>query len=294
MSTAVRVPVTTVWTSPDARRGRDLPIAATTPDPVGWNENLLPDPPSALHGRTATQALLGEPVEVVGERAGWLEVILPWQPSSADPRGYPGWVPEAHIGDAVESDAPRVVVASPTARVGPLELSYGTVLPVAERDADRIRVRLPDGRAVAAPPTLVTLPETSETPDIDSLLGSAAQFIGLRYLWGGTSGWGFDCSGLVHLVHRRFGRTVPRDAFDQVDAVTPTDPSAAAFGDLYFFGSAGRVTHVGFTTNEPGTTQRILHAPDGDAAELVEETPLSDARRAKLVAAGTFLPRPDR
>lgn len=43
-----------------------------------------------------TQAVRGEPVEVVvrGDQAavGWVRVVLPWQPSSLDPRGYPGWM----------------------------------------------------------------------------------------------------------------------------------------------------------------------------------------------------------
>lgn len=292
MSTTIRVPVTTVWTSPDAPRDVDAPIVAPTPDPGAWNRNLLPEPPSALHGRTVTQALLGEPVEVLEERAGWARVVLPWQPAAADPRGYPGWVPAAHLGGAAASEGPRIVVSSPTARVGPLELSYGTVLRLADDTAGEIRVELPDGSVHPAARGLVRLAEPSETPDIDSLLSSAGAFTRMRYLWGGTSGWGFDCSGLVHLTYRRFGHTVPRDACDQITAATPTALPDATCGDLYFFGKQGRVTHVGFVTNEPAATPRILHAPDGDAAERIEEVALSRERLETLVAAGTFTPRP--
>lgn len=293
MTTVIAVPVTTVWTAPDAPRDKDRPITAAEPDPVGWNEALLADPPSALWGRADTQALLGEPVEVVGERAGWLQVILPWQPSSADPRGYPGWVPAAHVTDSKSVDeSPRLIVTSPTARVGPLELSYATMLTVVDRAAGVTRVAVPGGAVYTAPPELEALPDPSETPDIDSLLASAGRFAGMRYLWGGTSGWGLDCSGFVHLVHRRYGRAVPRDAFDQVDAAAPVELDAATRGDLYFFAKADKVTHVGFATNPPATTREMLHAPDGDDRQLIEDVPMPAARLARLVAAGTFLPRP--
>lgn len=294
MTTAIRVPVTTVWTSPDAPRDEDTPIVAPTPDPVAWNRNLLSEPPSALHGRTVTQALLGEPVQVTDERAGWVQVVLPWQPTSADPRGYPGWVPAEHLGDAPATADVHIVVATPTARIAGTELSYGTVLPVVDEAPECLRICLPDGSVHSAPVTLPRVIEPGQRPEVDSrsLLSSAAAFTGMRYLWGGTSGWGFDCSGLVHLVYRRFGHTVPRDAFDQIVQATPTDLREATYGDLYFFGSAGKVTHVGFVTNEPGATPRILHAPDGDAAHAIEEVALPEVRLRKLVAAGTFPPRP--
>lgn len=293
MTTVIAVPVTTVWTSPDAPREQDAPITARVPDPVDWNTRLLPEPPSALWGRTDTQALLGEPVEVVDDRSGWLQVNLPWQPSSADLRGYPGWVPAAHVTDSEVPDAsPRLIVTTPTARVGPLALSYGTMLPVVDRATGAVRVAVPDGTAYTAPPELVALPDPSETPDIDSLLTSAGRFTGMRYLWGGTSGWGFDCSGFVHLVHRRYGLVVPRDAFDQADAATPVELDAATCGDLYFFRKGGKVTHVGFTTNKPAATPEMLHAPDSGDAQLTERAPLPPERLLRLAAAGTFLPRP--
>lgn len=293
MSTVIGVPVTAVWAAPDAPRELDRPIIGAVPDPDLWNRFLAADPPSALHDRTATQALLGEPVTVVGERSGWLEVILPWQPSSADPAGYPGWIPAAHVHDAEPTDSPRVVVTAPTLQVGQLTLSYGTILPVVEQLPSGWRVSLPDGRTEVVATDLIALPGPSETPDIDSLLASAAQFVGLRYLWGGTGGWGFDCSGFVHLVHRRFGRTVPRDAFDQVVATDSTPLENAGPGDLYFFGRpAARVTHVGFVTNGPDAEPTILHAPDGDAAQRIEDVVMPPERRSKLVAAGSFLRRP--
>jgi cell wall-associated NlpC family hydrolase len=50
-----------------------------------------------------TEALAGEPVVVTGpERDGRIPVVLPWQPSELDERGYPGWVAAADLGSALE------------------------------------------------------------------------------------------------------------------------------------------------------------------------------------------------
>lgn len=43
-------------------------------------------------GEQLTQLLPGEPAELVAEQDDWVQVVAPWQPSSRDPRGYPGWV----------------------------------------------------------------------------------------------------------------------------------------------------------------------------------------------------------
>ena len=293
MTTRISVPVTTVWSGADAPRTQDAPIVAPEPDPVAWNAALRDAPPSALHGRTVTQALLAEPVSVRSERDGWVEVILPWQPSSADPEGYPGWVPAAHVTDAEEAPYDQqVVVTRPVADSGATDVSYGTILGAVDADRKSVRVALPDG-GIGSVDADAVAPVTAAhgVPEPAAMLDSARQFVGLRYLWGGTSGWGMDCSGFVHLVHRRFGVTVPRDAFDQILATSQSD--TAAPGDLYFFtGRDGdRITHVGFVTNDAGADAAMLHAPDGDRLQHIEDGPMSAARRERLAAAGSFLTR---
>lgn len=108
----VVVPVTTLWISPDRPRAVDAPVVADEPDHPAWlaaldrhtGDDESGDGRLGLHGRVLTQALAGEPVlvhssaaEGDGERDGWARVVLPWQPSSLDPRGYPGWLRRAHL-----------------------------------------------------------------------------------------------------------------------------------------------------------------------------------------------------
>lgn len=117
-ATVVIVPATTLWVDPTSPRGLDAPAVAAHPDVRAWLAGLDADADGriGLHGRVGSQLVLGEPVEVVGAEGDWRQVVCPWQPSSADPRGYPGWVPAAHLGQATSdpADAADVGVVAPT------------------------------------------------------------------------------------------------------------------------------------------------------------------------------------
>ncbi len=84
-------------------------------------------------------------------------------------------------------------------------------------------------------------------PTADDLIATAEAFIGVPYLWGGTTGLGIDCSGYVQQVYRLNGLRLDRDAHQQAMEGRPVDVPAP--GDLIFFG-AQSVTHVGLATGE--------------------------------------------
>lgn len=280
----VTASVSTVWTTPDAPRDVDAPATADVPDIAAWTAAMSLDVRFGLHGRVDTQALSGEPVEVVAEQGDWSQVRLPWQPG-AEPGGYPGWVRTSHLGPvAPEAGTAVVVTATPTTTAvtdgGLVELSYATVLrgvsgvPV---PAGRLALRLADGRTGHVDDAGV---EHWPRPlDAAALLGSVRRHVGLPYLWGGMSGHGMDCSGLVHLTLRTYGVTVPRDASDQYAALAPVEVDHVRAGDVYFFAPPDEPpTHVGWVS-QPG---RLLHASEG---RDVEDVPLTPDRTRTLMAA---------
>lgn len=77
-----------------------------------------------------------------------------------------------------------------------------------------------------------------------SLTRSALRFLGVPYVFGGTTASGFDCSGFVQHVFAMLGVALPRTADAQYDFGRPAVGGPRA-GDLVFFDTYGGVSHVG-------------------------------------------------
>jgi cell wall-associated NlpC family hydrolase len=201
----VRVPVANVWAAPNAGH---LPL-----DPHVWPTSALTDAERlALVGHMPTQVLYGETVRVLDRRPGWTEIAVPDQPSPLDRRGYPGWVRSWQLGPA---RPPGALVTAATARLADgTEVGLGSEVPPGDVPAAALRP-LPHTRA--------------------DLLRTAEQFVGLHYLWGGLSPWGYDCSGLTWAVYRVHGIVIPRDADAQFAAGRPVSLARALPGDLLFY-----------------------------------------------------------
>jgi len=91
-------------------------------------------------------------------------------------------------------------------------------------------------------------PQTGEAPLREELVRTARGYLGLPYLWGGTTPEaGFDCSGLAMAVYRMNGLRLPRSSGEQYGAGTAVGLADLKKGDLLFFatGRARRVNHVG-------------------------------------------------
>lgn len=65
-----------------------------------------------------------------------------------------------------------------------------------------------------------------------------------RYLWGGTVGPNYDCSGLTQSAFASVGIWLPRDAYQQEAFVQPIAIADLQPGDLIFFGKPERCSHV--------------------------------------------------
>jgi cell wall-associated NlpC family hydrolase len=80
------------------------------------------------------------------------------------------------------------------------------------------------------------------------------------YLWGGTVGPNYDCSGLIQTAFAAVGIWLPRDAYQQEAFVQPIALDELQSGDLVFFGTPERATHVGLYLGE----QCYIHSSGKD------------------------------
>lgn len=268
------------------------------------------------HGaELVSQMLLGEEALVLRSRGEWLQVqtadrYLAWvhhrsivrrTPEDLDafrarlferrpPAGH--WMVTARGTRALREPAPY---AAPVA-----DLVQGAVVEVAETRGRFLQIILPDGvagwvaRGEVAPAELLA---GRFTQSGRAILEHGAQFMGLPYLWGGTSEKGFDCSGFVQRLFGLHGIWLPRDSDQQADRGEPVDTgddwSRVADGDLAFFSERedGRPTHVGILA-EGG---RMLHASTGRNGVAWEALDSSaerhDAYAARLAASLTGVRR---
>lgn len=211
----------------------------------------------------ATQALLGTPVTVLEREDEWLLVQTPdryiaWAaPGSVqqvEKSGYDHWqkakklicltsYSSTYTEPNVESQVVSDVVA-------------GCMLELLGEKNNFYQVAYPDGRKAYLAKTdakpydewLASLKISEE-----NLVKTAKRFMGIPYLWGGTSFKGVDCSGFTKTVYFLNGLVLPRDASQQVYAGEEVDTTShfknLKVGDLLFFGKKA----------EDGKPERVVH-----------------------------------
>ena len=116
------------------------------------------------------------------------------------------------------------------------------------------------------------------------------------YLWGGTIGPDLDCSGLVQSAFASQGIWLPRDAYQQERfctpvAVRPGDDRLLRAGDLLFFGSRQRCTHVAIHqgAGRYWHSSGVEHGRNGigiDSIHPRDQHPVACHYRAELRGAG--------
>jgi len=79
------------------------------------------------------------------------------------------------------------------------------------------------------------------------IVNTAKQYLGVKYVWGGTTPSGFDCSGFTKYVFAKNGITLPRISRDQYNIGQPVAFSSLQPADLVFFSMDGDkiIDHVG-------------------------------------------------
>jgi cell wall-associated NlpC family hydrolase len=107
-------------------------------------------------------------------------------------------------------------------------------------------------------------PEAAVAPPskYGGVVGIAMRYLGVRYVWGGASPAGFDCSGFVMYVYGQMGVSLPHYTGAQYSAGVPVSRSDLQPGDLVFFNGLG---HVGIYIGG----NQMVHAPHtGDVVKV--------------------------
>jgi len=135
--------------------------------------------------------------------------------------------------------------------------------------------------------------EPSETVSItdgirDQVVTYAKQFIGVKYVWAGVDENGFDCSGFTSFVMKKYGIIISRTASGQLSESKQIKLENAEKADLVFFGSDGRISHVGLITSAKGTELEMVHASTSKGVILTNVVQ-STYWNPKLQATGRYL-----
>ncbi|CAA6829772.1 MAG: Nlp/p60 protein [uncultured Aureispira sp.] len=96
-----------------------------------------------------------------------------------------------------------------------------------------------------------------------NIIEEAKKYLGLKYIWGGTTPKGFDCSGFTSYVMAKKGVGIARSSRYQARQGKDIDISSAKTGDLVFFskfGKGGRVTHVAMVVDNKKDGVYIIHS----------------------------------
>jgi cell wall-associated NlpC family hydrolase len=218
-----------------------------------------------------TQLIHGDDVLVFDETPGWA-----WVQAERD--GYVGYVAQAHIGPREHAPTHRVVAPRSFvypgadlrfARAG--ELSMGSLVTVVGNAETRgtAYALLPSGQAVIAG-HLAPLETVA-----DDFVAVAETLINTPYLWGGVSGFGIDCSGLVQLSMLMAGRNVLRDS-DMQEAglgeriVPGPEFSGLRRGDLVFWkGHVAIMTDADNMIHANGHTMMVSREGLRDAIDRI-------------------------
>ena len=197
-----------------------------------------------------SEAIYGEEVRVYNKQGNFCRVA-----TARD--SYFGWMSVADLGHNVPPathhfNAPRGhVFASPSVASERLfELAYGSFLHVVKQEGEWCKVELSRVKGYVRGSLLQASSEQSPV-NAKAVIALATKFLEAPYVWGGTTAWGLDCSGLVQTVYGAYRISLPRDADQQAETGEVVGLEDVKAADLIFFPG-----HVALSLVGP----KIIHA----------------------------------
>jgi len=271
-------------------------LAATAPQAVVLKPvaNMYGEPTE--DAEVVSQTIYGTNIGVVEARPGWLRVRTP--------DDYKGWVPAEDLRRLGAGEKPYADPHAGSGRVAWVEslfahiyrdpnvtkgrplitVPFETRLEVIAEPQDDWRwleVRLPDDQSGWLQRGDISF--ESQPLSIEAAIELSRRFLGLPYTWGGTSSFGYDCSGFTQMLCRRRGTLIPRDADLQAawQGVVPVKEEDLRPGDLLFFGSAAdHITHTGMYIG----TRKFINATTW-TRPVIQICDLSDPHWTRLLVA---------
>lgn len=222
-----------------------------------------------------TQMLFGELAQVLEEQDRWTHIRL-------ESDGQEGWVDTKMIAPIAGDDLKAYKAALKKAATVAFPMTYA----VSENNGQTIPLtagtrltNYKDGRFEVLgvgfridPSMVITAPRELNQ---ETLLQTVRFFLNTPYLWGGKNALGMDCSGFTQIVMSLFGKSLLRNASEQVTQGDPVnDLSQAKAGDLAFFDHEdGRISHVGIVIDP----ERIIHCSGRVKVEKLDPTGIFNA-----------------
>ena len=271
----INVPVANVWVKPTLRKV-DQPSAAKDANVQKWIKSLSYKDKLALVGKLDTQALVGTKVIIQERKGNWTRVLIPSQPTPRSKKGYSGWIPSKQLAKTKHYEnqlhKPFALITAKTAylyndeqlRKQSKELSFNTRLPILKYSNGHALVIMPDGTSKWLKKNSFTTFKNKKAIPVPSgidIVNTGKQFLNLPYLWGGMSGFGFDCSGFTYTMHEIHGITIPRDSSAQAKNGKAVKKKDLKPGDLLFFArnnGKGQVHHVAIYMG----SGKMIHSPN--------------------------------
>ncbi len=191
----------------------------------------------AMDAKVLGELYLADPVSVITTEGSWCKVRY------NDQIGY------VHK-DLIVFDRSQVPEPTPIVVEEPARPASASTSSSASSNASSTKPKASTPKKAAAPSSQ----SASGSSAGQQIVSYAKNFIGVPYVWGGSSPSGFDCSGFVQYVYRHFGISLPRTTYSQVAMGRSVSRSELQPGDLVFFRSAG---HVGIYVGN----ETYIHAP---------------------------------